>query len=81
MATFTDVFDAAQALPVADQLRLIDAIWDSVADRPQCEWPRPNEEWIGEAQRRSAEYDAGTMPASPWPDVRARARRKAGLDG
>jgi putative addiction module component (TIGR02574 family) len=81
MATFTDVFDAAQALPLADQLRLIDAIWDSVVDRPQQEWPRPSEEWIGEAQRRSAECDAGTMSASPWPDVLARARRKAGLDG
>ena len=81
MATFTDVFDAAQALPVADQLRLIGAIWDSVVDRPPSEWPCPNDEWIGEVQRRSAEYDAGTMSASPWPDVCGRARQKAGLDG
>jgi len=38
-------------------------------------------EWIAEAQRRSAEYDAGATSASSWPDVQARARRQAGLDG
>jgi len=78
MSTFDDVLDAAQSLPASDRVRLIDALWDSV---PPDQWPPPSEEWIGEAQRRSAEYDAGRMSASPWPEVRQRARRKAGLDG
>ena len=78
MATFDDVLDAAQDLPAPDRIRLIDAIWESM--EPE-EWPAPSDEWIVEAQRRSAEYDAGSMSASPWPDVRQRARRKAGLDG
>jgi putative addiction module component (TIGR02574 family) len=78
MITFDEVFDAAQALPVSDRLRLIEALWEGV---PQSDWPPPSEEWIAEAQRRSADYDAGTTTASSWPEVRERARRKAGLDG
>ena len=78
MTTFADIFDAAQALPATDRIRLIEALWDNL---PPGEWPPPTEEWIAEAQRRSAEYDAGVMSASSWPDVRARARQKAGLDG
>jgi len=78
MATFDDVLDAAQDLPAPDRVRLIDALWESM--EPE-EWPAPSDEWIAEAQRRSAEYDAGSMSASPWPVVRQRARRKAGLDG
>lgn len=78
MPTFNDVFDAAQALPPTDRLRLIDALWDSF---PPSDWPAPSDDWIAESQRRSAAYDAGEMSASPWSEVRARTRRKAGLDG
>ena len=78
MATFDDVLDAAQDLPAPDRVRLIDALWESM--EPE-EWPASSDEWIAEAQRRSAEYDAGSMSASPWPEVRRRARRRAGLDG
>ena len=78
MTTFNDIFDAAQPLPVTDQLRLIEAIWDHL---PPSEWPMPDEAWVAESQRRSAAYDAGTMSASSWPDVQARARKRAGLDG
>ena len=78
MMTFNDVFNAAHALPATDRLRLIEALWDSV---PLAEWPSPSAEWIAEAQRRSAEYDAGAASASSWPDVQARARRRAQLDG
>ena len=78
MTTFDDVLGAAQNLPPDERVRLIDALIESV---PPDEWPAPSEQWIAEAQRRSAEYDAGRMPASPWPEVRQRARRKAGLDG
>jgi putative addiction module component (TIGR02574 family) len=78
MATFDDVWDAARDLPLADRVRLIDALWESL---PTGAGTAPNEEWVAEAQRRSAEVDAGRMPAAPWPEVRRRARRKAGLDG
>ena len=77
MKVFDEVLDAARTLAASDRLRLIDALWESF---PPDEWPAPSEEWIGECQRRSDEYDAGRMPASPWSEVRTRARRKAGLD-
>ena len=78
MTTFDDVLGAAQDLPPTERIRLVHALWDTV---PPEEWPLPSKEWIEEAQRRSAEYDAGRLTAAPWPEVRDRARRKAGLDG
>jgi putative addiction module component (TIGR02574 family) len=75
--SFDDVFGAAQGLPVPDRVRLMDALWDTL---PPDQWPGPSEEWIAEAQRRSIELDAGRMPTSPWSEVKARARRRAGLD-
>lgn len=77
MMTFDDVFGAAQGLPPPDRLRLIDALWETLeADQR----PGPSEEWIVEAQRRSAECDAGRMKVSTWDEVRSRVRREAGLD-
>ena len=78
MPTFDDVLGAAQGLPPADRIRLADALIETV---PPEEWPGPSDEWIAEARRRSAEYDTGRMQASPWTEVRQRARREAGLDG
>ena len=78
MPTFNDVLDAARTLTPTDRMRLVDALWEDV---PPAEWPLPSEEWIAEAQRRSADYDQGRMSATTWPELRARARHKAGLDG
>jgi hypothetical protein len=41
MATFSDVFDAVQALSPSEQLRLIDALWDNLSP---SEWPSPSDE-------------------------------------
>ena len=78
MPTFHDDLDAARSLTPTDRIRLVDALWENV---PPAEWPLPSVEWIAEAQRRSTAYDQGQMSATPWTDVRARARKKAGLDG
>ena len=78
MTTLDDVLTAARTLSATDRLRLVEALWEDV---PPADWPAPNEEWIAEAQRRSAEHDAGRTSSSTWPEVQARARRKAGLDG
>jgi putative addiction module component (TIGR02574 family) len=77
MTTVQEILDAAQTLPSAERARLIHALWQSVSPD---DWTPPNDEWITEAQRRSEAYDAGQITASPWPGVRQRARRKAGLD-
>ena len=78
MSTLDAVLVAAQTLPPADRVRLLDALWDTV---PPEDWPAPSKEWLEESRSRSADYDAGRMTSSPWPEVRERARREAGLDG
>lgn len=78
MTTFEDILTAARALSPMDRMRLVDTIWEEVSPD---DWQLPSEQWLAEAQRRSAEYDSGRMTASSWPEVQARARRRAGLDG
>ena len=78
MTTMQEILDAAQALAPAERAQLIHALWDTVSPE---DWAPPRGDWIAEAQRRSEAYDAGQMTASPWSEVRQRARRKAGLDG
>ena len=77
MPTFHDVLDAARTLTPTDRVRLVHALWEDVSP---AEWPLPTEQWIAEAQRRSADYDAGRTSATPWTESLVRARRKAGLD-
>jgi putative addiction module component (TIGR02574 family) len=77
MPTLTEVLAAARTLNSEDRIRLADALWEDI---PLEEWPQPSAEWIAEAQRRSAEYDAGRMKAATWAEVQVRARQKAGLD-
>jgi putative addiction module component (TIGR02574 family) len=77
MATYDDILGAAQHLPPSERIQLVHALWETV---PPEDWPKPSQEWIDEVQRRSAEYDAGRMTATPWPEVHARARQKARLE-
>lgn len=77
MPVFDEVLDAARTLTPAERIRLVDALWD---DASPSEWPLPSEEWIAEAQLRSDDFDRGRTSATPWTEVRVRARRKAGLD-
>lgn len=78
MSTFRDVLEAARSLSPMDRGRLLAALWEDV---PPSEWPLPSAEWIAEAERRSAAFDQGLMAATPWTEVRSRARQNAGLDG
>ena len=78
MTTVQEILDAAQALPSGDRAQIIAALWDSVSTD---DWTPPGDAWMSEVQRRSDAYDDGEMTASPWSEVRQRARREAGLDG
>ena len=73
MTTFQDILSAARALDVSEQILLASTL---LQDAPADAWPLPSQEWIDEAQRRSAEYDAGLSSASSWPEVRERVRRQ-----
>ncbi len=78
MTTVQEILDAAQALPAGDRAQIITALWDSVS---ADDWTPPGNALMSEVQRRSDAYDNGQMNASPWSEVRRRARREAGLDG
>jgi putative addiction module component (TIGR02574 family) len=76
MADFDTVLADASRLPVLDRIQLIEAIWDTV---PAGALPPLSEEWTAEIQRRSAQYDAGSVQAVPWEQIRADALHRAGL--
>ena len=67
------ILEAALSLPDEEQLRLVSALTAAVEERglrPFDDW------WLGEIQRRSAEYDVGDVRAVPWFEVKERARRQ-----
>ncbi|MEQ8785933.1 MAG: addiction module protein [Pirellulaceae bacterium] len=78
MTDFDEILNAAQSLPGSERAQLIAALWGNLSPE---EWLSPSPEWVKEAERRSAQYDANQIAASPWSEVRERARRKAGLAG
>jgi putative addiction module component (TIGR02574 family) len=57
-------------LPVAERLRLIEEIWDSVVECPEAVPLTDTQR--AELQRRLAEYEADPTSGSPWPEVKAR---------
>jgi putative addiction module component (TIGR02574 family) len=66
--------DELRALPVADRLKLIEDLWDSIdADTsalPLPDWHRD------EIDRRLDALDAGASKGAPWSEVRERIVRK-----
>lgn len=68
MTKYEALLADATELSVADRIELIEALWDTVpADSP----PLLSREWLEEIERRTAEYDAGTVVTVPWEVVRA----------
>ena len=76
MPDFQTILADASRLPVVDRIQLIEALWDTV---PGDALPPLTDEWLAEIQRRSAEFDSGTVKSVPWEQVRADAMRRAGL--
>jgi putative addiction module component (TIGR02574 family) len=67
------LLQSALALPEAERLELVEALL-AECDRALA---RPFDDgWLAEIQRRSAEIDAGTVPLTPWPEVKQRVRRR-----
>jgi putative addiction module component (TIGR02574 family) len=68
------VFAAALPLPDEDQLRLLDALAAAVDEKGL----RPfDDSWLAEIERRSDEFDAGSVQPIPWDAVKDRARQAA----
>ena len=76
MPDFQSVFSDASQLPVAQRVQLIEALRDTVPDEAL---PPLSAEWLSEIERRSAEFDTGTVTAIPWEQIKADALRRAGL--
>jgi putative addiction module component (TIGR02574 family) len=61
------------ALPVAERLRLVEAIWESIAEVPEELELSPAQ--AAELDRRLAELEKDPTLGSPWEEVRARLER------
>lgn len=68
-------FSALLELPLAERLRLVEAIWDSIAEHPEA--LKLSDDDRRELDRRWAEYLRDPAAGSPWSDVRARIRSRA----
>jgi putative addiction module component (TIGR02574 family) len=77
MSQFESVLSAASQLPIAERLKLIDALAATVPD--DC-LPTLSPEWLAELERRSAEIDSGAVTPIPWGQVRSDIFKKVGLE-
>lgn len=57
-------------LPIPERLRLVEAIWDSIAEHPDA-LPLPDAEHE-ELDRRLADYLKDPAAGAPWSEVKAR---------
>lgn len=63
-------------LPVEERLRLVEAVWDSLAATPDA---IPMSETVrAEIERRDADDERNPEDVIPWADVKALLRRDAG---
>lgn len=76
MSDYDSLLSNASQLPVDQRIELIEALWNTV---PNDVVPLLSDEWQSEIQRRSAEYDTGSVQPIPWEQIRADALRRAGL--
>jgi putative addiction module component (TIGR02574 family) len=68
MSDFQSLFADASQLPVGERVQLIDALWETL---PVEAMPPLSEEWRAEIERRSDEFDAGSVQPIPWEQVYA----------
>ena len=68
------VLTVVESWPVEDRLRLVEAVWDGIAD--QDYEPELTEEMKAELDRRIAELDRNPDAGVPWEEVKARLQRR-----
>lgn len=57
-------------LPIDERIRLVEEIWDSIAEVPEA--VSLTDAQKDELDRRLAEYEADPSAGAPWAEVRAR---------
>lgn len=72
----THLLDQARQLSVQEQLELVEALWDSIADRNG--FPDPTQAQRAELDRRIADFEACPDDVSPWSEVKAAALAQLG---
>jgi putative addiction module component (TIGR02574 family) len=75
VTNYEAVLSAANQLAPADQLRLIDALWDRVP--PEADAPF-SDEWLAEIDRRMDEFERHPDKTVPWSQVRDEAMARLG---
>src|SRR5437763_7169020 len=60
--------DEVLQLPVSERIRIVEAIWDSIADTPEA--LELSDEQKVELDRRLAEFEKNPNEGSPWSEVR-----------
>jgi len=73
MSSLDQILQAALTLPEEDRVQLVDTLIATL--EPEDAAPL-DDAWIAEIQRRSREYDSGTVTAIPWEEVKERARQR-----
>lgn len=64
------------ALPLADRLLAMEALWDSLCREPDAKYPTPD--WHADVLReRVSRLDAGQESATPWDEAKTRIRERA----
>jgi len=64
------LLDEAKALPVSERMELVEAIWDSIADKPD-DLPLTADQ-AAELDRRLLEYQKNPDAGASWDEVRER---------
>lgn len=62
--------DEVLQLPVPERIRIVEAIWDSIADTPEA--VELTDEQKAELDRRLENLEKTPSAGSPWPEVRER---------
>jgi putative addiction module component (TIGR02574 family) len=65
-------FEALRRLSVDERLRLVEDLWDSIAEDAPDEALPVTPELAAELDRRLAEHEANPEDVVPWEEVRAR---------
>lgn len=78
VATLERVIEAALALTESERVELVTALIStlSLADATQLD-----ETWLAEINRRSEEFDSGSVVTVSWTDVKDKARRRLASHG